>query len=285
MDIFRRGVGVVLIVIGAVVAVHMIAQPLYDASSEASPHNPIWSIINPFMALAVVLGVIFGYIRKRGVEPRGRRSSDYPRVSVGQHAVLRFPGRDDKADEAAIFAGIQGTVGCPACRSRVWAASATLMTMLWPRPSMVFTRRTCAGAFSRRGRGRGHPDDGGRPRGRDVLEDHLAGGSAMPAVPITARMLSAFSDSAAWTSCAAPRRSAVPRQRLRASCHGASPDALPRPSASSAPCGSASPRRPGRARCEKRISARADDDVDLKEYALAGERRGSGGPPWLVPQT
>ena len=105
-------------------------------------------------------------------------------------------------------------------------------------------------------------------RGRDVLEDHLAGGSAMPAVPITARMLSASSDSAAWTSCAARRRSAVPRQRLRASCHGASPDAVPRPSASSAPCGSASPRRPGRARCEKRISARADDDVDLKEYAL-----------------
>ena len=27
-------------------------------------------------------------------------------------------------------------------------------------------------------------------RGRDVLEDHLAGGSAMPAVPIAARMLS-----------------------------------------------------------------------------------------------
>ena len=71
MDIFRRGVGVVLIVIGAVVAVHMIAQPLYDASSEASPHNPIWSIINPFMALAVVLGVIFGYIRKRGVDHEG----------------------------------------------------------------------------------------------------------------------------------------------------------------------------------------------------------------------
>ena len=73
MDMIRRIVGVVLIVIGAVVAVHMIAQPLYDASSEASPHNPIWSIINPFMALAVVLGVgvIFGYIRKRGVDQEG----------------------------------------------------------------------------------------------------------------------------------------------------------------------------------------------------------------------
>ena len=71
MDIFRRIVGVVLIVIGAVVAVHMVVEPLYHASSEASPYSPIWSIINPFMALAVVLGVIFGYIRKRGVDHEG----------------------------------------------------------------------------------------------------------------------------------------------------------------------------------------------------------------------
>ena len=71
MDIFRRSVGVVLIVIGAVVAVHMVVEPLYHASSEASPYSPIWSIINPFMALAVVLGVIFGYIRKRDVDHEG----------------------------------------------------------------------------------------------------------------------------------------------------------------------------------------------------------------------
>ena len=71
MDIFRRSVGVVLIVIGAVVAVHMVVEPLYHASSEASPYSPIWSIINPFMALAVVLGVIFGYIRKRDVDQEG----------------------------------------------------------------------------------------------------------------------------------------------------------------------------------------------------------------------
>ena len=71
MDIFRRSVGVVLIVIGAVVAVHMVVEPLYHASSKASPYSPIWSIINPFMALAVVLGVIFGYIRKRDVDHEG----------------------------------------------------------------------------------------------------------------------------------------------------------------------------------------------------------------------
>ena len=71
MDMFRRISGVALIVIGAVVAVHTIVEPLYHVSSEASPYSPIWSIINPFMALAVALGVIFGYIRKRGVDREG----------------------------------------------------------------------------------------------------------------------------------------------------------------------------------------------------------------------
>ena len=71
MDTLRRIIGVVLIVIGAVVAAHAIIEPLYYASSETSPTSPIWNIINPFMALAVVLGVIFSYIRKRGVDHEG----------------------------------------------------------------------------------------------------------------------------------------------------------------------------------------------------------------------
>ena len=71
MDMRQRSVGVALIVIGAVVALHAVIEPLYHASSEASPYSTIWSIINPFMALAVVLGVIFGYIRKRSVDHEG----------------------------------------------------------------------------------------------------------------------------------------------------------------------------------------------------------------------
>ena len=71
MDMIRRTVGVALIVIGAAVALHTVIEPLYHASSEANPYSPIWSIVNPFMALAVVLGVIFGYIRKRGVDHEG----------------------------------------------------------------------------------------------------------------------------------------------------------------------------------------------------------------------
>ena len=71
MDMKQRIVGVALIVIGTVVALHTVIEPLYHASSEASPYSPFWSIINPFMALAVALGVTFGYIRKRSVDHEG----------------------------------------------------------------------------------------------------------------------------------------------------------------------------------------------------------------------
>ena len=67
----RRIASIVLIVVGVVVAVHTVVEPLYYVSTEASPDSPIWSIIDPFQALAVALGVIFGYIRKRGVDLEG----------------------------------------------------------------------------------------------------------------------------------------------------------------------------------------------------------------------
>ncbi len=71
MDTFRRIVGVVLIVTAVVVAVHTVIEPLYYTSTEASPYSPHWGKINPLMVLAVVLGVIFGYIRKRSVDREG----------------------------------------------------------------------------------------------------------------------------------------------------------------------------------------------------------------------
>ena len=66
-----RIVGAVLIAVAAVVAVHTIAEPLYHTSSAASPYSPIWNVINPFMAVAILLGVIFAYIRKRSVDREG----------------------------------------------------------------------------------------------------------------------------------------------------------------------------------------------------------------------
>ena len=71
MNTVRQIVGAVLILIGIVVAVHTVVEPLYHASSQASPYSPIWSYINPLMALAILLGLIFGCMRKREVDREG----------------------------------------------------------------------------------------------------------------------------------------------------------------------------------------------------------------------
>ena len=71
MEILKRIVGVVLLAIGTVVAGHTIIEPLYHVSSAASPYSPMWRIIDPLQALAIVLGVICGYIRKRSVARDG----------------------------------------------------------------------------------------------------------------------------------------------------------------------------------------------------------------------
>ena len=71
MNPLRQVIGAVLILIGAVVAIHTVVEPLYHASSEASPYSPNWSSINPLMALAIVLGLIFSCMRKQEVDREG----------------------------------------------------------------------------------------------------------------------------------------------------------------------------------------------------------------------
>ena len=72
----RRIVGIVLVVIGVAVAVHTIVEPLYHVSSEAHPYSPLWTILDPLMGLAIVLGLIVGYPRMK------RASSAGPDASV-----------------------------------------------------------------------------------------------------------------------------------------------------------------------------------------------------------
>ena len=62
--------GVALVIVGVAVAVHTIIEPLYHVSSEVNPYSLIWTAINPATALAVVLGMIFGYARKRAAGPK-----------------------------------------------------------------------------------------------------------------------------------------------------------------------------------------------------------------------
>ena len=68
MEMFKRISGLFLIVIAAAVAVHTIVEPLYHTSSEAQMNSSLWAVLDPLMVLAVVLGVIFGCIRKRAVD-------------------------------------------------------------------------------------------------------------------------------------------------------------------------------------------------------------------------
>ncbi len=65
MDMLKKIIGILLIVVAAAVAIHTVIEPLYHASSDAQPYAPLWDILDPIMAVAIVLTVIFGYIRKR----------------------------------------------------------------------------------------------------------------------------------------------------------------------------------------------------------------------------
>ena len=70
MDILKKIVGIILLVVAVVVAVHTIVEPLYfDSSRSGSGYSEgVWGIINYFSALTVILGLIFGYMRKRDAD-------------------------------------------------------------------------------------------------------------------------------------------------------------------------------------------------------------------------
>ena len=65
MDMLKKIIGILLIAVGAAVAIHTVVEPLYHASSESQPYAPLWDILDPIMAVAIVLTIIFGHIRKR----------------------------------------------------------------------------------------------------------------------------------------------------------------------------------------------------------------------------
>ncbi len=65
MDGIKKVIGVVLIIIAVLVAIHTVIEPLYhttDPDSE-NPYSSAWGYINPLSAISIVLGLIFGYIR------------------------------------------------------------------------------------------------------------------------------------------------------------------------------------------------------------------------------
>ena len=67
----KRIVGVFLTAVAAAVAVHTVLEPLYHVSGEGQPYSPVWSILNPLMAVAIVLGLVLGWRRKKEVDGQG----------------------------------------------------------------------------------------------------------------------------------------------------------------------------------------------------------------------
>ena len=63
MAALKRIIGVVLIVIAAIVAIHTVIEPIYHTSTEDSPYSSAWDYINWLSVISIILGVIFGYIR------------------------------------------------------------------------------------------------------------------------------------------------------------------------------------------------------------------------------
>ncbi len=64
---FNRVCGVFLIAVAVLVAVHTVIEPLYHTSVPGQPYSPVWEILDPLMALAILLGLRFGYVRKKAV--------------------------------------------------------------------------------------------------------------------------------------------------------------------------------------------------------------------------
>ena len=71
MNTLRRAVGVILIIIAAIVAVHTIIEPLYYTSTDAEPYSPVWHYLDWFAALAIVVSIGFAYVRVRHANSAG----------------------------------------------------------------------------------------------------------------------------------------------------------------------------------------------------------------------
>ena len=92
MDIIKRIAGVVLLIAAIVLAVHTVVEPLYfDSSTTGSGYNEsVWALINPLTAFAVVLGVVFGYVRlgRSGSDGGGAVTREFLAANIQFFGVL-----------------------------------------------------------------------------------------------------------------------------------------------------------------------------------------------------
>ena len=68
MDSLKKVIGVFLILVAAIVAIHTVAEPLYHTSTPEQPYNAsVWLYLNILSAISLVIGIIISYDRKNNV--------------------------------------------------------------------------------------------------------------------------------------------------------------------------------------------------------------------------
>ncbi len=84
MEMLKRLLAVVHIVLALAVSVNWIATPLYHDGSDS---YPVWEVLNYFMAAAVVIALIVNFLYKRSLDGAG---SDRPLTRQYFEANLAF---------------------------------------------------------------------------------------------------------------------------------------------------------------------------------------------------
>ncbi len=85
---FKQIVGAILTIVGVAVAIHTVVEPLYHVSTDEQPYSSFWGILNPLMVLAIVLGLIFGYIRKKSIDGSDAVTREYLAVNTQFYGLL-----------------------------------------------------------------------------------------------------------------------------------------------------------------------------------------------------
>lgn len=84
----KQIVGAILTIVGVAVAIHTVVEPLYHTSSLGQPYSPFWNILNLLMVLSIILGLIFGYIRKKGVPDGDAITREYLAANTQFYGLL-----------------------------------------------------------------------------------------------------------------------------------------------------------------------------------------------------
>lgn len=65
-------IGWFFIVVGVAVGLVITIEPMIYTSTPDQPYSPLWDVaLDPCVAICILLGIVFTYLRKRGLEAEG----------------------------------------------------------------------------------------------------------------------------------------------------------------------------------------------------------------------